>query len=42
MYARGKIPHTTRQLVTVAALTVLGRLNELKLHIKAAKLGQAD
>ena len=25
MYAREKIPHTTRQLVTVAALTVLSR-----------------
>lgn len=36
MYAREKIPHTTRQLVTVAALTVLGRLEELKLHIQAA------
>lgn len=36
MYARGKIPHTTRQLVTVAALTVLSRLEELKLHIQAA------
>ena len=36
MYAREKIPHTTRQLVTVAALTVLSRLEELKLHIQAA------
>ena len=36
MYAREKIPHTTRQLVTVAALTVLSRLDELKLHIHAA------
>ena len=36
MYAREKIPHRTRQLVTVAALTVLGRLEELKLHIHAA------
>jgi len=36
MYAREKIPHTTRQLVTVAALTVLSRLDELKLHIQAA------
>ena len=36
MYAREKIPHRTRQLVTVAALTVLGRLDELKLHIHAA------
>jgi len=36
MYAREKIPHTTRQLVTVAALTVLSRLDELRLHIQAA------
>jgi 4-carboxymuconolactone decarboxylase len=36
MYAREKIPHTTRQLVTVAALTVLVRPDELKLHIQAA------
>ena len=36
MYAREKIPHTTRQLVTVAALTVLARLEELRLHIQAA------
>jgi 4-carboxymuconolactone decarboxylase len=36
MYAREKIPHTTRQLVTVAGLTVLARLEELKLHIHAA------
>ena len=36
MYAREKIPHTTRQLVTVAALTVLARLDELRLHIEAA------
>ncbi len=36
MYARNKIPHTTRQLVTVAALTVLDRPEELKLHIEAA------
>lgn len=36
MYAREKIPHTTRQLVTVSALTVLGKLEELKLHIQAA------
>jgi len=36
MYAREKIPHPTRQLVTVACLTVLGRLDELKLHIHAA------
>ncbi|MBI5571985.1 MAG: carboxymuconolactone decarboxylase family protein [Desulfomonile tiedjei] len=36
VYAREKIPHPTRQLVTVAALTVLGRTEELKLHIYAA------
>ena len=36
MYAREKLPHPTRQLVTVAALTVLGRGDELKLHIQAA------
>ncbi|MFO7494213.1 MAG: carboxymuconolactone decarboxylase family protein [Desulfobacterales bacterium] len=36
MYAREKIPHKTRQLVTVAALTVLSRLEELKLHLQAA------
>jgi 4-carboxymuconolactone decarboxylase len=36
MYAREKIPHSTRQLVTVAALTVLERTEELKLHIYAA------
>ena len=36
MYAREKIPHQTRQLVTVAALTVLSRPDELRLHIQAA------
>ncbi len=36
MYAREKIPHKTRQLVTVSVLTVLSRLDELKLHIQAA------
>lgn len=36
MYAREKIPHTTRQLITVAALTVLAKPDELKLHIHAA------
>ncbi|MCP4114882.1 MAG: 4-carboxymuconolactone decarboxylase [Desulfobacteraceae bacterium] len=36
MYSREKIPHTTRQLVTVAALTVLDKPDELKLHIQAA------
>ena len=36
MYAREKIPHPTRQLITVAALTALGKPEELKLHIHAA------
>ena len=36
MYAREKIPHPTRQLITVAALTVLSRPEELALHIHAA------
>lgn len=36
IYSRNKIPHTTRQLVTVAALTVLDKPDELKLHIEAA------
>ena len=36
MYARERIPHETRQLITVAALTVLCRLDELRLHIHAA------
>ena len=36
LYAREKLPHPTRQLVTVAALTVLGRTEELKLHLQAA------
>ena len=36
MYAREKIPHKTRQLITVATLTVLARADELKLHIQAA------
>lgn len=36
MYAREKIPHKTRQLVTISVLTVLSRLDELKLHIQAA------
>ena len=35
MYAREKIPHQTRQLVTVAALTVLERTEELRMHIWA-------
>ncbi|MBI5439682.1 MAG: carboxymuconolactone decarboxylase family protein [Deltaproteobacteria bacterium] len=36
MYARQVIPHPVRQLVTVAALTVLERTEELELHIHAA------
>ena len=36
MYAREKISHKTRQLITVSALTVLSRLDELRLHIQAA------
>ena len=36
LYAREKIPHNTRQLVTVAALTVLERSEELKIHLHAA------
>jgi 4-carboxymuconolactone decarboxylase len=36
MYAREKIPHKTRQLITVSALTVLARQDELRLHIQAA------
>jgi 4-carboxymuconolactone decarboxylase len=36
LYGREKISHPTRQLVTVAVLTVLGRSDELKLHILAA------
>jgi len=36
LYAREKVPHRTRQLVTVAALTVLERTEELKLHLNAA------
>ncbi|HKL00872.1 MAG TPA: carboxymuconolactone decarboxylase family protein [Desulfotignum sp.] len=36
MYAREKIPHKTRQLITVAALTVLSKPEELALHIHAA------
>jgi 4-carboxymuconolactone decarboxylase len=36
MYGREKITHPVRQLVTVAVLTVLGRSDELRLHILAA------
>jgi len=36
MYSREKIPHPTRQLITIACLTVLSKPEELKLHIQAA------
>ncbi|MFH1091765.1 MAG: carboxymuconolactone decarboxylase family protein [Pseudomonadota bacterium] len=36
MYAREKIPHKTRQLITIAVLTALERTEELKLHTWAA------
>ncbi len=36
MYARQVLPHPTRQLVTVAALTVLEKTEELELHLHAA------
>jgi 4-carboxymuconolactone decarboxylase len=36
LYARERVPHRIRQLVTVAALTVLERTEELKLHLHAA------
>ena len=36
MYSRERIPHTTRQLITISALTVLERVEELNLHINAA------
>ena len=35
LYAREKIPHQTRQLITVAALTALERGDELRSHIWA-------
>ncbi|MBF0376824.1 MAG: carboxymuconolactone decarboxylase family protein [Desulfamplus sp.] len=35
-YSREKIPHTTRQLITISALTALSKPDELKLHIHAA------
>ncbi|MCB2186122.1 MAG: carboxymuconolactone decarboxylase family protein [Deltaproteobacteria bacterium] len=35
MYAREKLPHPTRQLVAIAALTALERKDELRLHIWA-------
>ena len=39
LYAREKIPHPTRQLVTIAVLTVLSRPEELRLHILALNVG---
>lgn len=36
MYAREVIPHPTRQMVAVAALTVLEKSAELELHLRAA------
>jgi 4-carboxymuconolactone decarboxylase len=36
LYARERIPHRTRQLVAVAALTALEKTDELRMHIWAA------
>ena len=36
LYAREKLSHPVRQLVTVGVLTVLNRPEELRLHIQAA------
>ena len=36
LYAREKIPHRTRQLVSVAGLTALEKTDELRMHIWAA------
>ena len=36
MYAREVLPHPARQMVAVAALTVLGKSEELELHLQAA------
>ena len=36
VYSREKIPHPTRQMITVAALTALNRMAELRLHLWAA------
>jgi len=35
MYAREKLPHKTRQLITISALAALCRPDELRLHIQA-------
>jgi 4-carboxymuconolactone decarboxylase len=36
LYAREKIPHTTRQLTVVAALTAMEKTEELRVHIWGA------
>jgi 4-carboxymuconolactone decarboxylase len=36
MYSRQVIPHRVRQLITISALTVLERSEELEMHIYAA------
>lgn len=36
MYAREVIPHSVRQLIAIASLTVLGKTEELELHLQAA------
>lgn len=36
LYAREKIPHRTRQLVSVAGLAALEKTDELRMHIWAA------
>jgi 4-carboxymuconolactone decarboxylase len=36
LYARERIPHRTRQLVAIAALTALEKRDELRMHIWAA------
>lgn len=36
LYSRERIPHRLRQLITISALTVLERTEELRMHIHAA------
>jgi len=36
MYARKVVPHPVRQLIAIASLTVLGKTEELELHLQAA------
>ncbi|NNE84580.1 MAG: carboxymuconolactone decarboxylase family protein [Alphaproteobacteria bacterium] len=36
LYAREKIPHTTRQLTVIAALTAMEKTEELRVHIWGA------